>query len=97
MPTEPLETTMESSTRFKEATSETRPTGTIPIAIVGGRDSNRPFTLKNLEAPRNFSGIKHPAATTWLTKMSCRIRLSKIPESDLWDVVATQMFGGALT
>ena len=29
--------------------------------------------------------------------MSHWIRLSKVPETDLWDVVATQMFGGALT
>ena len=31
------------------------------------------------------------------TKMSCWIRLSKVLESDLWDVVATGMTGGALT
>ena len=88
MPTVPLETIVESSAK---------PTGTVPTATVGGGDSGRPFTLKNLEAPRKFSGIKHPAATTWLTEMSHWIPLSKVPEDGLWDVVVTRMSRGALT
>ena len=78
--------------------SSARPAVTIPTTTVGGGDSRRPFTLKNLEAPKNFSGIKYPAATTWLTEMSHWIRLSKVPEDDLWDVVvATRMSMSALT
>ena len=50
----PVETATESSTR---------PAVTIPMATVGGGDSGRHFTLKNLEAPGKFSGIKHLAAT----------------------------------
>ena len=53
------------------AQSNARPAVTVPTATMGGGDSGRPFTLKNLEAPRKFDGIKHPAVTTWLTKMSC--------------------------
>ena len=87
-PAVPLETVAESSAR---------PVGAVPTATVSGGDSARPFTLKNLEEPGKFSGIKHPAATTWLTEMSRWIRLSKVPEADLWDVVATRMSGGALT
>ena len=64
------------------AKSSTRPTGTVGMATMGGGDSARPFTLKNLEAPGKFSGIKHPTATTWLTEMSCWICLSKVPKSD---------------
>ena len=52
------------------AKSSARPAGTIPTATVGGGGSSRPFTLKNLEAPGKFSGIKHPVVTTWLTEMS---------------------------
>ena len=40
--------------------SSARPAVTIPMATVGGGDSGQPFTLKNLEAPGKFSGIKHP-------------------------------------
>ena len=80
----PLETAAESSAK---------PAITIPMAAVGGGDSSRPFTLKNLEAPGKLSGIKHPATTTWLTEMSHWIRLTKVPKDDLWDVVATQMPG----
>ena len=67
------------------------------MATMGGGDSARPFTLKNLEAPRKFSGIKHPVATTWLPKMSHWIHLSKVLEDDLWDVVAIRMSGGGHT
>ena len=84
----PLETAAESSAR---------PAIIVPTTTMGGGDSGRPFTLKNLEAPGKFSGIKHPAATTWLTEMLCWICLSKVPEADLWDVVATRMSRGALT
>ena len=87
-PVVPLETAAKSSAR---------PAITVPMTTVGGGDSGHPFTLKNLEAPGNFSGIKHPTATTWLTEMLCWIRLSKVPKTDLWDVVATRMSGGALT
>ena len=87
-PVMPLETAAESSAR---------PAVKVPTATVGGGDSGRPFTLKNLEAPEKFSGIKHPTVTTWLTEMLHWIRLSMVPEDDLWDVVATQMSGGALT
>ena len=87
-PAVPLETVAESSAR---------PVITVPTTTVGGGDSGRPFTLKNLEAPGKFSGIKHPAVTTWLTEMSHWIRLSKVPEVDLWDVVATRMSRGVLT
>ena len=69
----------------------------VPMATMGGGDSDRPFTLKNLEAPRKFSGIKHPTVTSWLTEISRWIRLSKVLEDDLWDVVATHVIGGALT
>ena len=79
------------------AESSARPVVTVPMATMGGGDSGRLFTLKNIEAPGNFSGIKHPVATTWLTKMSCWICLSKALEDDLWDVVATRMSWGALT
>ena len=79
------------------AKSSAKPTVTVPMATMGRGDSSQPFTLKNLEAPRKFSGIKHPAATTWLTEMSHWIPLSKVPEDGLWDVVATRMSGGALT
>ena len=79
------------------AESSARPTVTVPMTTVGGGGSGRPFTLKNLEAPGKFSGIKHPAATTWLTEMLHWICLSKVLEDDLWDVVATWMSGGALT
>ena len=75
------------------AESRARPIVTVPTATVGGGDSGRPFTLKNLEAPGNFSGIKHLAMTTWLTQMLCWICLSKVPEDNLWDVVATRMSG----
>ena len=85
-PTAPLETTIESSAT---------PMGTGPTATIGGGDSARPFTLKNLEAPGKFFGLKHPAGTTWLTEMSHWIRLNKALEDDLWDVVATRMTGGA--
>ena len=68
-----------------------------PTATVGGGGSERPFTIKNLEAPSKFSGIKHPITTTWLTEISCWIHLSKVPEIDQWDVLATHMIGGALT
>ena len=61
-PAVPLETAAESSAR---------PAITVPTTTVGGGDSGRPFTLKNLEAPGKFSRIKHPAATTLLTEMSC--------------------------
>ena len=44
--------------------SSARPVRTAPMAIVGGGSSARPFTLKNLEAPSKFSGIKHPVTTT---------------------------------
>ena len=84
----PLETIAESSMR---------PAVTIPMATVGGGGSDQPFTLKNLEAPGKFSGIKHQATTTWLIEMSCWIHLSKVPKDNLWDVVATRMSGGALT
>ena len=50
-PALPLETAAESSAR---------PAITIPTTTVGGGGSWRPFTLKNLEAPEKFSGIKHP-------------------------------------
>ena len=43
------------------AKSSARPAITVPTAIVGGGDSGGPFMLKNLEAPRKFSGIEHPA------------------------------------
>ena len=76
------------------AESSARPTVTVPTATMGGGDSGRPFPLKNLEEPGKFSRIKHPTATTWLTEMSRWIRLSKVPEDDLWDVVATRMSGG---
>ena len=33
----------------------------------------------------------------WLTEMSYWIRLSKVPENDLWDVVATRITRGVLT
>ena len=75
----PLETT---------AKSNARPSGIVPMATMGGGHSARPFTLKNLEAPGRFSGIKHPIVTTWLTEMSHWIRLSKVPEDGFWDVVA---------
>ena len=84
----PLEIVAESSARLVV---------TVPMTTVGGRDSGRPFTLKNLEAPRKFSGLKHPATRMWLTEMLCWIHLSKVPEDDLRDVVATRMSGGALT
>ena len=87
-PIVPLETTAESSAK---------PAITVPTPTVGGGDSGRPFTLKNLEALGKFSGIKHPIATTWLTKMSHWIHLSKVPEADLWDLVATRMSRGVLT
>ena len=77
--------------------SSTKPSNIVLVAIVGGGDASRPFTFKNLEAPGKFSGIKHPIATTWLTEISRWICLSKVPEDDLWDVVATWMIGGALT
>ena len=80
-PAVPLETAAESSAR---------PAITVPTTTAGG-DSGRPFTLKNLEAPGKFSGIKHPVVTTWLTEMSCWIRLSKVPEADLWDVSCTYL------
>ena len=60
-PAVPLETVAES--RAKLAV-------TVPTITVGGGDSGCPFTLKNLEAPGKFSGIKHLVVTTWLTKMS---------------------------
>ena len=53
--------------------------------------------LKNLGVLGKFPGIKQPTATTWLTKISDWIHLSKDLESDLWDVVPTHMIGGALT
>ena len=83
-PVVPLETVAESSTK---------PTITVPTTIVGGGHSGHLFTLKSLEAPGNFSGIKHPAATTWLIEMSHWIRLSKVLEDGLWDVVATWVSG----
>ena len=79
------------------AESSARPVGTDLAATVGGGGSARPFTLKNLEALGKFSGIKQPAATMWLIQMSHWIRLSKVLESDLWDVVATRMTWGVLT
>ena len=57
----------------------------------------RPFTLKNLEALGIVSVQEKPDASTWLTEMSRWIRLSKVAESDLWDVVATCATGVALT
>lgn len=88
-PAVPIETMAESSTR---------PAGTVPQVTAGSSgEVGRPFTLKNLEAPGKFSGKGQPAATTWLTEMSHWIRLSKVPDADLWDVVATRMTGGALT
>ena len=77
--------------------SNTGPAVIVPTTTVGGGDSGRPFTLKNLDAPGKFFGMKHPTMTTWLTEMSCWICLSEVPEDDLWDVVTTQMLGGALT
>ena len=79
------------------AESSARVASMGPTTIVVGGDSARHFTLKNLEAPRKFSGIKQPDATTWLTEMSHWIHLSKVPECFLWDVVDTRMIGGALT
>ena len=79
------------------AESSTKPIGMGPMATVGGGGSERPCTLKNLAAPGMFFGIKQLAATPLLTTMSQWILLSKVPESDLWDVVATRMTGGALT
>ena len=79
------------------AKSSAKPAITIPTTTVDGGDSRRPFTLKDIEAPGTFSGIKHPAATTWLIDMSHWIRLSKVLEDDLWDVVASRMSRGALT
>ena len=66
-----------------EVESSARPAITILTATVGGGDSGRPFTLKNLEAPGKFSWIKHPVVATRLTEMSRWIRLSKVPEDDL--------------
>ena len=77
--------------------SNVRPASTMLMAIVGGGDSGRPFTFRNLEALGKFSGIKRPAVTAWLTEMSHWIRQSKVPKNDLWDVVATRMSGVALT
>ena len=50
----PLEIAVESSSKLA---------GTCPMATIGGGDLARPFTLKNLEAPRKFSELKHSAAT----------------------------------
>ena len=44
--------------------SNAKPTSTGPTAILGMGGSQRPFTLKNLEAPRNFSRIKQIVVTT---------------------------------
>ena len=87
-PAIPLETTAESNTRL---------VGHEPTTSVSGGDPGRPFTLKNLEGPGKFSGKGTPVAMTRLTEMSHEIRLSKVPNSDRWDVVATRMSGGALT
>ena len=84
----PLETTAESNTRLA---------GQEPTTSGSCGDPGRPFTLKNLEIPGNFSGKGTPMATTWLTEMSRWIHLSKVPNNDLWAVVATRMSGGALT
>ena len=64
------------------AESNTKPIGTIPMATMGRGDSTRPFTLKNLEVPNKFSGIKHPMVTMWLIEMLHWIRLSKVCEDD---------------
>lgn len=78
--------------------SNARPVGTLPVQMVSNSgDLGRPFILKNIEAPRNIFGKDQLATTTWLTEISCQIRLLKVPETDLWDVVATRMIGGALT
>ena len=84
----PLETIAERSTRL--ASQE------LAISI-NGCDPRRPFTLKNLDVPGKFSGKGAPVATPWLAKMSYWIHLSKVLDSDLWDVLATRMSGEALT
>ena len=78
------------------AESNTRPARIEPTVLVSFGDPTRPFTLKKLEAHRKFFGKGIPTATTWLTEMSHWICLSKVPKSDMWDVVATRMIGGAL-
>ena len=87
-PAMPWETTAESNTRLA---------GQELATSINGGDPRRPFTLKNLEAPRKFFGKGTPAVMTWLIEMSYWIRLSKVPDSDLWDVVTTRMSSGALT
>lgn len=88
-PTLPIETMAKSSTK---------PTETIPQVTMGsGGDSERLFTLKSLEAPRKFFGKGQPDVSTQLIEMTCWAWLSKVPKSDLWDVVATCMIGGVLT
>ena len=79
------------------AESSAKPVSAVPMATMSGGDSTRPSMLKNLEAPRMFFGIKHLAVTTWLTEMLHWNCLSKVPKSDLWDVMATQITSGPLT
>lgn len=80
------------------AESNTKPVGIVPTHLGGnGGDTGRTFTLKNLEAPRKFSGKGELTMATWLIEMSYWIRLSKVPKADLCDVVATRMSSGELT
>ena len=52
---------------------------------------------QELRAPQKPFRKGKPVVTTWLTEMSHWIRMSKVLESDLWDVMAIRMSGGALT
>ena len=81
-----------------EAFGSMEPISPVPSYSRGqGGQEPRPFTLKNLKAPRKFLGQGKPATTTWLIEMQNWTRLSKVLESDLWDVMETRMIGGART
>ena len=50
-----------------------------------------------LEPPAKFDGRAASSASGWLIEMARWLKLSRIPQGDLWDVIATRMTGGAAT
>ena len=74
-----------------DARSRGFPTAGAPLGFAN------PAPHLKLEPPAKFDGRAASSASGWLIEMAHWVKLSRIPQDDLWDVIATRMTGGAAT